>query len=469
MHQRLRNLVICCLVVVFLVITACASNPAKSPTHVGTLSISASAVQLPGYVVRRPYRANRLLVLVHGLTGDGVSSWTNPNGTYWPKLIEDEPVLKDFDVFVYEYPTKFFGACMSVTDLANDLRLRLVDGGAFTNYAQVVFLAHSMGGLIVRQFLLRNREDVGNQVPLVLFFGTPTAGAEIANPASHVTTCAQVGDLRTIDRNSYLQSQQSDWQSSGLSKSIVSYCAFETLSPTVERVSASLLCSNDPVALNTNHSNAVKPESTEATPHVVLRTAIRDLLARRPSPPTGATPRLGNDILFVDCQMGLMPAVVPPEGSIYVWITSDLPSESGGGGLANYFARPGTEWKWSNTGKPQWAYRCEVTNYAAHVMLNVQMDWRITVREALAVPDQPNSMRGGKIILDRDWWILIPKIDAGPDKRFVFYIWNCCIERFVSVSAPPKATVELPGVTARKDMPIRQSSGNLSMWLSPPR
>jgi pimeloyl-ACP methyl ester carboxylesterase len=168
---------------------------------------------------------------------------------------------------------------MSVTDLANDLRLRLGDAGAFTNYSQVVFLAHSMGGLIVRQFLLRNRDDLAKQVPLVLFFATPTAGAERANPSSRLTTCAQVADLRTIDRNSYLQSQQSDWISSPLSKSIVSYCAFEILSPTVERASASLLCSNDPVPLNTDHSNAVKPESTEAAPHVVLRTAIRELLA----------------------------------------------------------------------------------------------------------------------------------------------------------------------------------------------
>ena len=137
----------------------------------------------------------------------------------------------------------------------------------------------------------------------------------------------------------------------------------------MERASASLLCSNDPVPLNTDHSNAVKPESTEAAPHVVLRTAIRQLLAGGSSPATGATPRLGNEILFVDCQMGLMPAVVPPEGIIYVWITNELESESGGG-LANYFAQPGTEWKWSNTGIPQSVYRCEVTNYATHVVLN---------------------------------------------------------------------------------------------------
>lgn len=463
----MRNLIGCHLVVVLLVLAACASNPAKSPVRVGDPSVGAPDVQLPGYAVRRPYRAHRLLVLVHGLTGDGVSSWTSPSGTYWPKLIEAEPVLRDFDLYVYDYRTKFFGDCMSVTDLANDLRLRLVDADAFTNYSQVVFLAHSMGGLIVRQFLLRNRDDLAKQVPLVLFFATPTAGAERANPASRLTTCAQVDDLRTIDRNSYLQSQQSDWNSSPLSKSIVSYCAFETLSPTVPRVSASLLCSNDPVPLNTDHSNAVKPESSEAAPHIVLRSAIRDLLAARSSPPNVPTPRLGSDILFVDCQRGLMPALIPPEGIIHVWLTNEFPREFGGGGFSNYFGRPGTEWKWNDKGEPEWAYRCEVTNYAPHVVLNVQMDWHVTFYEALAVPDKPSSLQGGKVTLDRDWRVSIPKIDVGPDKRFVFYVWNCCEQLFVRVSVPLKATVELPGVAARREMPVTQSSGNLSQPLNP--
>jgi pimeloyl-ACP methyl ester carboxylesterase len=463
----MRNLIACHLVVVLFVLAACASNPVKSPTGVANPYMRASDFQPPGYAVRRPNRAQRLLVVVHGLTGDGVSTWTSPSGTYWPKLIEAEPVLSDFNVYVYDYPTKYFGDCMSVTDLANDLRLRLVDAGAFTNYSQVVFLAHSMGGLIVRQFLLRNRDDLAKQVPLVLFFATPTAGAESANLASRLTTCSQVDDLRTLDRNAYLQSQQSDWISSPLSKSIFSYCAFEILSPTVPRGSASLLCSNDPVPLNTNHSDAVKPESSESAPHIALRSAVRDYLTARSSPPTVPPPRLGSDILFVDCQIGLMPALVPPEGGIHVWVTADLPSESGRGGLANYFGRPGSEWKWNNTGVPQWVYRCEITNYATQVALNIQMDWHVTFYEPLAVPDQPNSFRQGKVTVDRDWRVSIPKIDVGPDKRFVFYVWNCCVERFVRVSVPSKATVEFPGVVARKEMSVTQSSGNLFQSLSP--
>ena len=146
-------------------------------------------------------------------------------------------------------------------------------------------------------------------------------------------------------------------------------------------------------------------------------------------------------------------------------LTSDLPSESGE--LSNYFGQPGTEWKWSNKGNPEWAYRCEVTNYATNVVLNVQMDLHVAFYEALADPDQPNVVRGGKVTVDRDWRVSIPKIDVGPDKRFVFYVWNCCVQCFVRVSIPSKATVEFPGVVARKEMPVTQPSGNLSRFLSP--
>jgi hypothetical protein len=90
--------------------------------------------------------------------------------------------------------------------------------------------------------------------------------------------------LRSIDANSYLKSQLSDWLSSGFPEKIVSRCAFETRkywgALTVEQSSATLLCSTDPEALPTNHSDAVKPISSSDLSHIIVRNALRDL----PSP-----------------------------------------------------------------------------------------------------------------------------------------------------------------------------------------
>lgn len=119
-------------------------------------------VVLPGYVVKRPSGAKRVLVLIHGITGDGTSSWTNHNGTYWPSIMKGDSEFQDFDIYVYEYPTDAFGQCLPITDLANTMRTHLKNDNVFSEHEQVVFLAHSMGGLVIRQFLLRNREAVDN-------------------------------------------------------------------------------------------------------------------------------------------------------------------------------------------------------------------------------------------------------------------------------------------------------------------
>jgi triacylglycerol esterase/lipase EstA (alpha/beta hydrolase family) len=97
---------------------------------------------------------------------------------------------------------------MSVTDLANDLRLRLLNDDVLGNHQQIIFVAHSLGGLVVRTFLVRNREAIAQKVPMVFFYGTPIAGAAQANVASLFTQCLQVDDLRMIDANSFLQNQR---------------------------------------------------------------------------------------------------------------------------------------------------------------------------------------------------------------------------------------------------------------------
>jgi pimeloyl-ACP methyl ester carboxylesterase len=278
---------------VYLIVLFLCSGCADNPSHTSSQSelLGAQQSHFPGYAVKRSGGAKRAIVLVHGITGNGKSSWTSINGTYWPMLMKSDPAFEDVEVYVYEYPTHLFGNCLPVTDLANNLRLHLKNDRVFEDHEQVIFLAHSMGGLVVRQFLLRNRDsrDFIDKVPLALFFATPTGGSWRANVGNVLSTCQQVEDLRTIDVNSYLKSQQSDWLSSGLQERVISYCAFETKNfgglPTVDRSSATSLCSRDPEALPTDHSDAVKPESVSDLPHIIVRNAMRDL-------PSANLPRL---------------------------------------------------------------------------------------------------------------------------------------------------------------------------------
>ena len=168
------------------------------------------------------------------------------------------------------------------------------------------------------------------------------------------------------------------------------------------------------------------------------------------------------------CQIGLLPSVVPPEGRIHVWATNEIPAANGGGGLEEHFAKPGSEWKWNNEkSPPDWVYRCEVTNYASHVMLNVQFYMHVTFYQPALVPDNPKAVRRGKVTVDRDWLIPIPKVDASSDRPFAFYIHNCCRQRLVEIKAPSHASAEVPGVTGRRQIPVTLSTGSLGQDLMP--
>jgi hypothetical protein len=153
-----------------------------------------------------------------------------------------------------------------------------------------------------------------------------------------------------------------------------------------------------------------------------------------PSAPSGSVAK--QDQVFVQCQYGVMPSTVPPAGHIYVLVTSDLPAEMGGGGLTDYFGKPGSEWKFTSDGLPAWAYRCELTNYSEDVLFNLAIPVRLTFRTPMPVPNQEKARRQGDITLDRDWRFTVPKVDPSPASPYEFYVWNCCVQKFVQVRLP---------------------------------
>jgi hypothetical protein len=168
------------------------------------------------------------------------------------------------------------------------------------------------------------------------------------------------------------------------------------------------------------------------------------------------------DRLFVDCQYGVMPSIVPPEGRIHVLITSELPVVMGGGGLADFFGKPGSDWSFTNEGLPAWAYRCELTNYSTEVVFNIVIPVHLTFWTALPVPNQDKARRPGTITLERDWPFTVSKLDPSPGASYVFYVRNCCVQRFVEVKLPDHVVAD-----KNRKIQLLQAAGILSQPLNP--
>jgi predicted alpha/beta hydrolase family esterase len=72
---------------------------------------------------------------------------------------------------------------MNLDEVVSNLNNRLVNDEVFSKYREVVFVCHSLGGLIVQRLLLTFR-SYAQQVPFIYFFSTPETGAQITKLAS---------------------------------------------------------------------------------------------------------------------------------------------------------------------------------------------------------------------------------------------------------------------------------------------
>jgi hypothetical protein len=169
--------------------------------------------------------------------------------------------------------------------------------------------------------------------------------------------------------------------------------------------------------------------------------------------------------VFIDCRMGTLPRAVPASGRIYALVPQPLPQENGGGGLTEFFAQPGSEWNWGK--RTDFVYRCEVTNYATDLLLDLEMDFAYEMRRPIPVPDAPKNLKQGEVTLSRIWLIKIAKVDVGAANPFVFYLYNCCQDRFVYFRAPSTARGAIAG--SQVEILVRQSKDHLSQPLMPVR
>lgn len=130
------------------------------------------------------------VVFVHGLNGDAHTTW-HPEGQpeqFWPKWIGED--LPDVEIWSVSYPVNAFawqGSSMPLADRAINILGSLKTNGIGTN-RPVVFITHSMGGLLVKEMLRKatdgsvpEGEELAHSTRGVVFLSTPHSGADLAN------------------------------------------------------------------------------------------------------------------------------------------------------------------------------------------------------------------------------------------------------------------------------------------------
>ncbi|WP_457391636.1 esterase/lipase family protein [Roseateles sp. P5_E1] len=245
-------------------------------------------IEGPAFLGGKDPSRTSVVVFVHGVLSSARTAWSGKEDQSWPCLLRAEPAFDNSNIYLYRYDTQLLGSSPEVDKVAEQLRKDLQNDGVL-DHAHITIVAHSMGGLVTAQMLLRMhaKEDMRDKlrrIKLVSFFGTPATGADIANVASYVSDSLQFAGMRPDGHQQALidQWQKVAWPfhwyclAEGQKMGFFSFAsALGGGVLVVPKDSATALCQRRPDGVDVleqfDHSSMVKPVSLQDTPHRYLK------------------------------------------------------------------------------------------------------------------------------------------------------------------------------------------------------
>ncbi|KAI1204936.1 uncharacterized protein F4807DRAFT_300678 [Annulohypoxylon truncatum] len=177
------------------------SSTIGSGSNRRTSSPSPSGLGL--HVIHQPEFACLDIIFVHGLGGHSQRTWSmnHDPSLFWPKLwLPFEPDIGKARILTFGYNAAWHGATRSIasiTDFAKELlfemRFSIDEHGADLNIGAnpIVFVVHSMGGLVVKKAYLlglhdENYRNVIQSISAIMFLSTPHRGTNLAKILNRV-------------------------------------------------------------------------------------------------------------------------------------------------------------------------------------------------------------------------------------------------------------------------------------------
>ncbi|MET0984928.1 MAG: hypothetical protein ABW034_05915 [Steroidobacteraceae bacterium] len=281
MSRRCQIAVLLATGIVMSAMTGCSREQQSDAQPSSTVDQAQLKDPDPHWVIRQNPPAKVALVYVHGVTGDMIGTWTADNGKTFFDLVNENPATKGkADAFVFGFPSYLFKAgSFDIREAANRLHLRLASQGVL-NYPAIVFVAHSMGGLVVLRELITNRDTLLDKVPVVVLYATPMEGSVLAEIGKRFSPNSAFAQMTEADGNALLQSLNDDWRSIPDDKRPHVRCAYEKTPVGPLKIvpwsSATRFCEGATPAIEASHVSIVKPDRPGADAILVLISALND-------------------------------------------------------------------------------------------------------------------------------------------------------------------------------------------------
>ena len=236
---------------------------------------------MPGEWVRKP-TGGTSVIYVHGILSSGEKCWHHENGTYWPVLLKNEHNIQMLGIYVYTFQTGIASGSYSLSDVVDDLWEHLFNLDGVANIQQkLVFVCHSMGGIVVRKFLVERAFDLQEHKIGLFLLASPSLGSKYANwlkPISRLAGHTQAEVLKFGQNNLWLndldkcfknlkESGSLDIQGKELieDKFVIPFLFFFT--QVVEPFSGACYFGNPYKVPGSDHFSIAKPKDNEAVQH----------------------------------------------------------------------------------------------------------------------------------------------------------------------------------------------------------
>ncbi|KAI0455706.1 hypothetical protein F5B21DRAFT_470367 [Xylaria acuta] len=176
-------------------------SAANSGFHNRSPSPSTSGLGL--HIIHQPEHAVLDIIFVHGLGGHSRKTWSKDHDPsfFWPGLwLPSETDIESTRIFTFGYNADWRSATKSIsniTDFAKELLFEMRFGkdgsGEDMNLGlkPIIFVVHSMGGLVVKKAYLLGLHDANYQqvvkgVSAIIFLSTPHRGTNLAKTLNRV-------------------------------------------------------------------------------------------------------------------------------------------------------------------------------------------------------------------------------------------------------------------------------------------
>ncbi len=248
---------------------------------------------MSGQWIREPANGTTI-IFVHGIISDGEKCWTNDNGTHWARLLSEEHELGPVGIYNFTYYTAIASGTYSIGDAVDSLREELRLNKVISRSKNWIFVCHSMGGIVVRRFLVANVIDLKEKgISVGLFFvASPSLGSRYANLLESIINLfghIQAEALKFSQSNTWLNDLDKDFlnlkEKAHLKirgKEIVEDKFFVLTRffrrQVVERFSGARYFQEPVVIPKSDHMSIAKPNDQSAFQHRLLKQFVLDCI-----------------------------------------------------------------------------------------------------------------------------------------------------------------------------------------------